>query len=65
VRTLGITAGASAPELLVQDLIRKLRQRYAVQVEVLAGIEENVHFRLPPELADRGVPAAAGRPAIQ
>jgi 4-hydroxy-3-methylbut-2-enyl diphosphate reductase len=65
VRTLGITAGASAPELLVQDLIGKLRARYAVEVEVLAGIEENVHFRLPPELADRGVPAVADRPAIQ
>jgi 4-hydroxy-3-methylbut-2-en-1-yl diphosphate reductase len=65
VRTLGITAGASAPELLVQDLIAKLREHYAVQVEVLAGIEENVHFRLPPELADRGVPAAADRPEIQ
>jgi 4-hydroxy-3-methylbut-2-enyl diphosphate reductase len=65
VRTLGITAGASAPELLVQDLIANLRKHYAVQVEVLAGIEENVHFRLPPELADLGVPMAADRPALQ
>jgi 4-hydroxy-3-methylbut-2-en-1-yl diphosphate reductase len=65
VRTLGITAGASAPELLVQDLIAKLREDYAVQVEVLAGIEENVHFRLPPELADRGVSAVADRPGVQ
>jgi 4-hydroxy-3-methylbut-2-enyl diphosphate reductase len=61
-RTVGITAGASAPELLVQDLIAKLRARYAVEIEVLPGIEENVHFRLPPELADRGVPAAPDRP---
>jgi 4-hydroxy-3-methylbut-2-en-1-yl diphosphate reductase len=52
-RTLGITAGASAPELLVQDLIRKLEQHFVVQLETLAGIEENVHFRLPPELAER------------
>ena len=65
VRTLGITAGASAPELLVQDLIANLREHYAVQVEVLAGIEENVHFRLPPELADLGVPMATDRPALQ
>jgi 4-hydroxy-3-methylbut-2-enyl diphosphate reductase len=63
VRTLGITAGASAPELLVQDLIRMLGEHYVVQVEVLAGIEENVHFRLPPELADRGT-AAALHPSI-
>jgi 4-hydroxy-3-methylbut-2-enyl diphosphate reductase len=65
VRALGVTAGASAPEVLVQDLIANLREHYAVQVEVLAGIEENVHFRLPPELADRGVPAAVDRPALQ
>jgi 4-hydroxy-3-methylbut-2-enyl diphosphate reductase len=60
IQTLGITAGASAPELLVQDLIRKLGQHFAVQVETLAGIEENVHFRLPPELADQG----ANRPSV-
>ena len=51
--------GTSAPELLVQDLIRKLEEHYAVEVEVLAGIAENVHFRLPPELAE---PGAARRP---
>jgi 4-hydroxy-3-methylbut-2-en-1-yl diphosphate reductase len=56
-RTVGITAGASAPESLVQDLIAKLRDHYLVEVEVLAGIEENVHFRLPPELAGRSAPA--------
>src|SRR5690606_31405443 len=65
VRTIGITAGASAPELLVQDLIRKLGERYVVSVEVLAGIEENVPFRLPPELADRAAPAAIDRPSLQ
>ena len=58
IRTLGIAAGASAPELLVQDLIRRLEQHFVMQLESLAGIEENVHFRLPPELADQ-----AGRPA--
>src|SRR5919106_6629520 len=56
-RTVGITAGASAPELLVQDLIARLRDHYLVEVEVLAGIEENVHFRLPAELAGRSAPA--------
>ena len=65
VRTVGITAGASAPELLVQELISKLGERYAVRIEVLAGLEENVHFRLPPELADRSVPAAPDRPRVQ
>jgi 4-hydroxy-3-methylbut-2-enyl diphosphate reductase len=52
-RVAGITAGASAPELLVQQLIRKLGDRFQVEVETLDGIAENVHFRLPPELADR------------
>jgi 4-hydroxy-3-methylbut-2-enyl diphosphate reductase len=56
-RTVGITAGASAPESLVQDLIARLRDHYLVEVEILAGIEENVHFRLPPELAGRSAPA--------
>lgn len=64
-RTVGITAGASAPELLVQELNRELGERYAVQSEVLAGSEENVHFRLPPALAERGVPAALDRPRAQ
>jgi 4-hydroxy-3-methylbut-2-en-1-yl diphosphate reductase len=65
VRTIGITAGASAPELLVQDLIKKLGEHYAVQVEILAGIEENVHFRLPAELAERRTPATADRHMFQ
>jgi 4-hydroxy-3-methylbut-2-enyl diphosphate reductase len=49
-RAVGITAGASAPELLVQNLIDRLGLDYDVRVETLAGIAENVHFRLPPEL---------------
>jgi 4-hydroxy-3-methylbut-2-enyl diphosphate reductase len=44
---VGITAGASAPEDLVQELIERLRQIEAVEVSVLPGVEENVHFRLP------------------
>jgi 4-hydroxy-3-methylbut-2-en-1-yl diphosphate reductase len=58
-RAVGITAGASAPELLVQQLVDRLAAHYDVSVETLAGIEENVHFRLPPELAE----PAAGAPA--
>jgi 4-hydroxy-3-methylbut-2-enyl diphosphate reductase len=57
---VGITAGASAPELLVQELIARLGDHYAVTVETLDGIEENVHFRLPPGLAETTQPA---RPA--
>ena len=49
-RTVGITAGASAPEELVQKLIGRLGELYDVTVTDLEGIEENVTFRLPREL---------------
>jgi len=47
---VGITAGASAPEALVDDVIAALRRLGAVEVSVLPGIEEKVEFRLPAEL---------------
>jgi 4-hydroxy-3-methylbut-2-enyl diphosphate reductase len=47
VRRLGVTAGASAPEVLVQEVIAACRERFAVTVEELAVTEESVHFRLP------------------
>ena len=53
-RTVGITAGASAPEVLVQGLIDRLRDRFDVTVSDLDGIEERVTFRLPRELLDAG-----------
>ena len=53
-RTVGITAGASAPEVLVQDLIDRLRDTFDVTVSALDGIEENVTFRLPRGLAGAG-----------
>ncbi len=51
VSTVGITAGASAPEVLVDDVIAALRQRGPVEVSVLPGREERIEFRLPAELA--------------
>jgi 4-hydroxy-3-methylbut-2-enyl diphosphate reductase len=51
VTTVGITAGASAPEVLVDDVIAALRRRGAVDVTVLPGREERIEFRLPAELA--------------
>jgi 4-hydroxy-3-methylbut-2-en-1-yl diphosphate reductase len=48
---VGLTAGASAPEVLVQDVIEALRRVGPVEVSVLSGIEENITFRLPAELA--------------
>jgi 4-hydroxy-3-methylbut-2-en-1-yl diphosphate reductase len=49
-RTVGITAGASAPEVLVDDVIEALRRIGPVSVSLLPGREENIEFRLPAEL---------------
>jgi 4-hydroxy-3-methylbut-2-en-1-yl diphosphate reductase len=46
-RRLGITAGASAPELLVDELIAACRERYDVTVEEVRTTEESVVFKLP------------------
>ncbi len=50
VRAVGVTAGASAPEQLVEELVDRLRQLADVELSVLPGIDENVRFRMPPEL---------------
>lgn len=55
-QTVGITAGASAPEVLVDDVIEALRRIGPVTVSVLPGREENIEFRLPAELAQRQPP---------
>jgi 4-hydroxy-3-methylbut-2-enyl diphosphate reductase len=47
---LGITAGASAPELLVDELVGACRQRYDVTVEEVCTTEESVIFKLPRQL---------------
>ena len=52
VGTVGITAGASAPEELVQELIGRLGGLFDVTVTDLDGIEENVAFRLPRALLE-------------
>lgn len=52
VRRLGLTAGASAPELLVEEVIDACRERFAVTLEHVSVTEENVVFKLPAMLAD-------------
>ncbi|MFZ5483660.1 MAG: 4-hydroxy-3-methylbut-2-enyl diphosphate reductase [Pseudomonadota bacterium] len=49
--TIGVTAGASAPEVLVDGVIARLRALGAGQVRTQAGIEEKVNFALPKGLA--------------
>ena len=51
-RTVGITAGASAPEELVQALVDRLDAMFDITVTDVDGIEENVTFRLPRELVE-------------
>ena len=51
VRSIGLTAGASAPDVLVDDVIATLRRFGPVEISTLSGVEENVQFKLPPELA--------------
>jgi 4-hydroxy-3-methylbut-2-enyl diphosphate reductase len=54
VKAIAITAGASAPEVLVQRVIGRLRQLDFRNVEEVEVIEEDVRFALPPELAPHG-----------
>lgn len=50
-RRIGLTAGASAPEVLVQQVIDRLKELGAASVRTLPGTEENVAFPLPRELS--------------
>jgi len=52
-RRVGVTAGASAPEVLVEELIARLRELGAASVRQLEGIQEGVVFTLPRELSRR------------
>lgn len=50
---IGVTAGASAPEILVQDVIRRLNALGAENIQELDGIAEHVSFPLPRDLVDK------------
>ena len=50
VKTVGITAGASAPEELVQELMARLAEFGTVELEELHGVEESMQFKLPRQL---------------
>lgn len=51
VATVGITAGASAPETLVEEVIAAFRQRHDVRLENITTVTEDVNFKLPAALA--------------
>jgi len=52
IYTIGITAGASTPEILVEELINFLKSHYGnnIDVEILNGTEEKINFKLPLEI---------------
>jgi 4-hydroxy-3-methylbut-2-enyl diphosphate reductase len=54
-RRVGLTAGASAPDILVQQVIDRLRALGALSVRRLAGVREEVQFPLPAGLGDRSM----------
>jgi len=50
--SVGVTAGASAPEMLVQGVLEGLRRVAEIDISTLDGVAEDVRFRFPAELAD-------------
>jgi len=50
VETIGVSSGASVPEILVQDLLAELAKRGFGEVETVTAMEESLLFALPPEL---------------
>ncbi len=51
VRTVGVTAGASAPEVLVEEVLDRMRERYALTSEEVVVAEERITFKLPAALS--------------
>ena len=50
-KIIGISSGASAPEQLVQNLIKEIKKDYLVSIEEVTVAEEKVVFKLPKELS--------------
>jgi len=50
IQKLGITAGASAPEILVEEVIAAARQYFDVEIEEVRVTDETIAFKLPPQL---------------
>ena len=52
--TIGISAGASAPEILVEEVVAAITSRYPCKLDTLSITEETIAFNLPPMLRDNG-----------
>ena len=61
ITTLGVTAGASAPQVLIDEIIDAFRARFDVTVETVVTAEESIAFNVPRELRDDALPRAARR----
>jgi 4-hydroxy-3-methylbut-2-en-1-yl diphosphate reductase len=61
ILTLGVTAGASAPQVLVDEIIDAFRARYDVTVESVVTAKESIAFNVPRELRDDAPPRASHR----
>jgi 4-hydroxy-3-methylbut-2-enyl diphosphate reductase len=59
IARVGLTAGASAPEVLVQQVIERIKALGAVSVRKLSGIEETIKFPLPKGLKIGGAGSAS------
>ena len=49
-KTIGISSGASAPEVLVENFIDQIKSKYKVKIEVVEIIKENIVFKVPGKL---------------
>ena len=57
VKTMGITAGASAPDVLIQEVIDAFSGHYSVTIETVETAKENVSFKVPRILREVGAPS--------
>lgn len=53
IKTLGLTAGASAPDILIDEVIEAARTRFDVEIREVAITQENVNFKIPKILAEK------------
>jgi len=50
LQTIGISSGASAPEILVEEFIKKIKKEFTIEVEEVEMIKENIIFKIPGKL---------------
>jgi 4-hydroxy-3-methylbut-2-en-1-yl diphosphate reductase len=63
IKTLGVTAGASAPEVLVDEIVDAFRARFNVTIEPVVTAVENTVFHVPRALRDPARDATTARPS--